>query len=71
LLYVWRPNAEAAILSGLHDPAWRVREMCAKVVRHRAIESAESALARLVDDPVSRVRAAADAALTATRDRPD
>jgi hypothetical protein len=37
LLYVWIPTAEPAVLAGLHDPAWRVREMCAKVARRRAL----------------------------------
>jgi len=64
LLYVWRPDAEASVLGGLHDPAWRVREMCAKAVRRYAIRAAEPILARLLDDPVRRVRSAVEAALT-------
>ena len=67
LMYVWRPAAEEAVLAGLHDPAWRVREMCAKVARRHAIAAAEPVLSHLLDDPVLRVRVAAEAALT---DRP-
>jgi hypothetical protein len=66
LLYAWAPSAETAILAGLRDPAWRVREMCAKVARRRAIRNAELVLEPLLDDPVARVREAADAALTAS-----
>ena len=65
LLYAWDPAAEGAVLAGLHDPAWRVREMCAKLVRRRGIAAAEPVLDRLLDDRVARVRAAAEAALTA------
>ena len=64
LLYVWRPDAAASVLAGLHDPAWRVREMCAKAVRRHGIRAAEPILARLLDDPVPRVRIAVEAALT-------
>ena len=64
LLYAWTPSAEPAVLGGLHDPAWRVREMCAKVVRRRELRRAEPVLAHLLDDPVPRVRAAAESALT-------
>ena len=64
LLYEWTPRAEPAVLAGLRDPAWRVREMCAKVARRRALKRAEPILAHLLDDPVMRVRAAAEAALT-------
>jgi HEAT repeat protein len=66
LLYVWRPHAEPAVLAGLRDPAWRVREMCAKVARRHGLTAAEPILAHLLDDRVSRVRAAAEAALTAS-----
>lgn len=65
LLYAWDPAAAEAVLAGLHDPAWRVREMCAKVVRRRGIAAAEPILDRLLDDRVARVRMAAEAALTA------
>ena len=31
LLHVYRPQAASAVVAGLSDQAWRVREMCAKV----------------------------------------
>jgi hypothetical protein len=64
LLYVYTRIADEAILAGLHDPAWRVREMCAKVARTHGVAGAEPILARLLDDTVPRVRVAAEAALT-------
>ncbi len=63
LLYAWDPGAEAAVVAGLRDPAWRVREMCAKVARVRKIRAASAALERLQSDPVARVREAATRAL--------
>ena len=65
LLYAWDPAAEAAVIGGLRDPAWRVREMCAKVVRVRRIREARTSLERLESDPVARVREAATKALDA------
>ena len=62
-MYVWEPGAEGAILAGLRDRAWRVREMSAKVARRRGIVRAEPILERLLDDPTTRVRAAAESAL--------
>lgn len=63
LLYVWCDDAEPAVLSGLTDERWRVREMCAKVVRLRGIGAAAPILSLLLDDEVARVRAAALRAL--------
>ena len=63
LLYIYRSVAGEAVLSGLSDPAWRVRELCAKVARRHGIDRAEPILSRLLDDPVARVRSAAEAAL--------
>ncbi len=65
LLYVWVPQAVPAIVDALSDPAWRVREMAAKVVRLREIGEAADALQDLVTDDVPRVRAAAVRALGA------
>jgi len=69
LLYAWAPEAaravEVALENGLSDPAWRVREMCAKVARLREIGQAADALNGLVSDEVPRVRAAALGALGA------
>ena len=63
LLYAWDPGASGAVVAALRDRAWRVREMAAKVVRHRGIVRAEPILSALLDDPVERVRVAAEAAL--------
>ena len=66
LLYVWHPGprSESAVLAGLRDRAWRVREMSAKVARRHQVAAAEPRLVALLDDPRQRVRAAAEAALT-------
>jgi hypothetical protein len=63
LLHVYRPQAAAAVVAGLDDEAWRVREMCAKVVRAQEIGAAAGALHRRTADEVPRVRAAAVRAL--------
>jgi len=64
LLYVWEDTAQAAVLTGLEDEAWRVREMAARVSARRQLGEALTAIAGLRDDPVARVRAAAARALT-------
>lgn len=63
LLYAWTPEAAPAVRAGLADPAWRVREMCAKVARLRELGETADGLAALVGDEVPRVRAAAARAL--------
>lgn len=67
LLYVWDDAVVPDVLAGLSDPHWRVREMAAKVVRARRIPAAVE-LARLLDDPVERVRTAALRALAVVGD---
>jgi HEAT repeat protein len=64
LLYVWDDMAVAAVVAGLADEHWRVREMCAKVCAVRALD-AGPALVRRTTDAVPRVRAAAARALAA------
>jgi hypothetical protein len=59
LLYVWDEDVADAVVEGLGDPAWRVREMCAKVSVRWEVSPAADACAGLVDDAVARVRAAA------------
>jgi hypothetical protein len=59
LLYVWDDDAEDAVIAGLDDPAWRVREMCAKVIRLHQIGAAGDKLVRLCGDEVPRVRVSA------------
>jgi HEAT repeat protein len=58
LLYVWHSSAEEAVMAGLQNQAWRVREMCCRVVAHRALPFAEHVRPLLTDD-TARVRAAA------------
>jgi HEAT repeat protein len=65
LLYAWTPAAGPAVVSGLDDPAWRVREMCGKVARLRELGEAAEPLARLTKDEAARVRLAAVKALGA------
>ncbi|TFC96005.1 MULTISPECIES: HEAT repeat domain-containing protein [Cryobacterium] len=64
LLYVWGETAAPYIVVGMNNQAWRVREMCAKVVLLRGLEVAPK-LVRLTTDEVPRVRAAALHALAA------
>ena len=61
-LYAWDEMARAAVLEALGDEAWRVREMAAKVVARRLLGEALAAVAELRQDPVNRVRLAAERA---------
>lgn len=63
LLWAWDDLATAAVKEALHDEAWRVREMCAKVVARHLVDDALDTVLTLRDDPVSRVRAAANRAV--------
>ena len=67
LLYVWNEAATASVIAGLGNPAWRVREMCARVSAARGIGSSKE-LARLTTDANARVRAAAARAVAAVGD---
>ncbi|MHB1173039.1 MAG: HEAT repeat domain-containing protein [Lacisediminihabitans sp.] len=67
LSYVWdetagENSAASAVLGGLHNRAWRVREMCAKVCIVRQLGGPEN-LSALLTDEVARVRAAGARAL--------
>jgi hypothetical protein len=70
LLHVWDETAAPAIIQATGDESWRVREMAAKVIaRHGSGDALDSVL-KGRDDPVARVRAAAERAvqsLTARR----
>lgn len=59
LRYVWLPYAEAGVVAALRDPAWRVREMAAKVVGQRELASAADALVPLLSSATPRVQVAA------------
>ena len=63
LLYAWDDRAAAAIVHATTDEAWRVREMAARVIARHRIGHAVIAVARLRNDQVPRVRAAAERAL--------
>jgi hypothetical protein len=64
LLHVWNAGAGDAVISGLGNRSWRVREMCARVSMERRLDTVAE-LTRLTSDPVPRVRAAALRALGA------
>jgi hypothetical protein len=69
LLWAWEDSALPALRGALRDPAWRVREMAAKVVARNVVGDALDDVAPLREDPVRRVRVAATravATLTAT-----
>ncbi len=67
LLHNWPEPPESAVVRTLveafADPAWRVREMAAKVVARHQVGEAADALLPLAADTVPRVRAAAVRAL--------
>lgn len=62
LLYAWEPDAASAVQAGLSNQAWRVREMCCRVVASRELPFAAE-LVPLLADEVARVRANAARAL--------
>lgn len=62
LLYVWDESAAAVVIDTLTNPAWRVREMGARVAAARELPAA-SELTDLLTDRVPRVRVAAARAL--------
>ncbi|MGO2520058.1 MAG: HEAT repeat domain-containing protein [Microbacterium sp.] len=64
LLYVWDASAAPVVIDTLTNPAWRVREMGARVAAARELPAA-SELADLLTDRVPRVRVAAARALGA------
>ena len=63
LLWSWDDRATASVVDALDDEAWRVREMAAKVVARNLVGEAMTAVAERRDDPVPRVRRAAERAL--------
>jgi hypothetical protein len=64
LLYVWHDSAAPAVIRALTNPAWRVREMAARVVAERNLP-AISELTAMTADETPRVRIAAARALSA------
>jgi hypothetical protein len=67
LMSAWDDAATDAVLGGLGNRAWRVREMCLKVCAERGLNLGKAGQ-RLTTDPVARVRSAAARALAATGD---
>lgn len=63
LLYAWDATATSAVIAATRDPAWRVREMAAKVGARHCLGDALNAVAALRDDPVERVRDAGERAV--------
>lgn len=63
LMWSWGASANDSVCEALTDDSWRVREMAAKVVARHLLGDAVSAVAELRDDPVPRVRSAAERAL--------
>ena len=64
LLHVWDDSAASAVLDGVQNQAWRVREMCLKVCAVRVLGDSALLKRRLTDEN-ARVRAAAAHALAA------
>lgn len=63
LLWSWDARASGHVVRALDDEAWRVREMAAKVVARHLVGEATTSVAARRDDPVPRVRRAAERAL--------
>ena len=64
LLYVWDDQAADAVIAGLSNASWRVREMCARVCAERIL-GGQKKLSRLTTDEHARVRSAGARALVA------
>ncbi len=64
LLWAWHDSAAPALEVALRDPAWRVREMAAKVAARHEVGDLLQGLQSLRDDPNRRVRVAAERAVT-------
>jgi hypothetical protein len=63
MLYAWHESASTTVIDALQDEHWRPREIALKVVAKRLADGDVDAVARLQDDPVPRVQAAARRAL--------
>ncbi len=62
LLYVWDDSAVTGAIAALHNQAWRVREMAARVAAARGLDVVP-VLTGMLADETPRVRAAAARAL--------
>lgn len=63
LLYAWDDRAAPAIVRATSDEVWRVREMALKVIARHAVGEAIEVAAQLRNDPIARVRRAAERAM--------
>lgn len=63
LLYAWDASATPVVVAGASDESRRVREMAANVVARHQLDEALGSMSALVNDPVLRVRRAAQHAL--------
>ena len=63
MLYAWDRSAEPTVIHALQDEHWRPREMALKVVAKRQIGCKAEVASMVRDDPVPRVRAAAERAM--------
>ena len=64
MLWAWDDRATPVVKKALDDPAWRVREMAAKVAAKHQLGDLLGPLERVRDnDPNHRVAAAADRAI--------
>jgi hypothetical protein len=63
LLWGWYPTGLPGLRTALGDPAWRVREMAAKVTARHLVGEVFDEVSALRTDPVPRVRQAAQRAL--------
>lgn len=64
LLYVWNDSAIGHVITALSNPAWRVREMAARVIAARNVPAVPE-LVEALTDSIPRVRIAAAKALGA------
>jgi hypothetical protein len=64
LLWVWDEAAAAEVVLALGDDAWRVREMGLKVIARQQLGDLVAEVSAARDDPIARVREAANRALT-------
>jgi hypothetical protein len=64
LLWAWDGTSVDALRGALLDDAWRVREMAAKAVARHLVGDLLTDVANLRQDPVARVRHAAERAVT-------
>lgn len=63
VFHVWDDRATAAVVRATEDEASRVREMALKVIARHCVDEGMSAALELRNDPVPRVRAAAERAV--------